>query len=665
MMLNTIRRSVAPLLLLMILSGVSHAQESNKEIEALEQQLKQSKEDTSKVKLLIDLGNAYAYTDLDKSISYLKQGYSLSNKLHYPFGIARNAYLLGVSYVDASQYATADSFIHIAEQEFEKLGSIRDLAKVQNAWGSITFKQGNYWAAGSHFSKSAEMFDQIKDTAFSLQAYQNLIAILGRTRNYEKAVAQSKKILAIVELRKDSSGIAYALQGLITDLTYLKRFDEAFSYLKRALDLANSLGVPTIAAEIYSAVGGYYSARNNHANALNYFQTALDKAEKIGDPFQVANHHNSIGQCYYLVGNYAKAREHLLQGMELAKQYNNRGGIQNLALSLSSLYDSTRDYRKAYTYLLEHAMMKDSVLNSEIRNYTSNLEAQYESNKKENEILRLQQVETEKNYQINRRNATIIASAGLILALLVLFYLARRNFRNKQKLVQERSALLEERLKTMEKEKQISSLQSMVNGQETERTRVARDLHDGVGGLFSTVKMYYSSLHHETPEVKNNSLYQKTGDLINNAAEELRKVAHNMMPEVLMKMGLTDALKDLCNNISAGKNLQVRLEAYGMDKRLDGPTEIMLFRIVQELTNNIIKHATATEAVIQINQEDDRLSLVVEDNGKGFDVAQAEAKQSMGMATVRSRVLYLHGELSIDSQSDIGTTVTIEVPLNQ
>jgi two-component system, NarL family, sensor kinase len=641
----------------------STAVQAQADPEQLEAQLKDKKEDSSKVSLLIDIGNAYANTDLPKSIVFLQQAYTLAEKVKFDYGAARSAYLLGISYVDEGKYPMADSFIRIAEAGFEKKNSVRDLAKVQNAWGSMNFKQGNYWAASSNFSKSAELFDQVKDTTSSLVAYQNLVAVLGVTKNYEKAVAQGKKVLAIVESRKDTAGIGYALQGLITDLAYLRKYDEAFSYIKRALDFANSTDQPGLAAEIYSAVGSYYFARENYANARNYFQTALDKAQKIGDPFQVANHHNSIGKCYYLTGNFGKSKEHLVDGMEIAKKHNNRVAIKNLSLSLSVLYDSMHDYHKAYTNLLDHSIMNDSILNSEIRNYTSNLEVQYETNKKENEILRLQQVETEKNYQINRRNMTILAAAGLILALLIMFYLARRNFRNKQKLEKERSALLEERLKTMEKEKQINSLQSMVNGQETERTRVARDLHDGVGGLLSTVRMYYSSLHHETPGIKENPLYTKTGELINNAAEELRKVAHNMMPEVLMKMGLAQALKDLCNNVSAGKDLQVKFEGYGMDQRLESSTEIMLFRIVQELCNNIVKHSGATEALIQINQDHERLSLVVEDNGKGFDMEQVSGRRSMGMETIKSRVNYLHGQVSIDSQNNIGTTVTIEIPL--
>jgi signal transduction histidine kinase len=132
-----------------------------------------------------------------------------------------------------------------------------------------------------------------------------------------------------------------------------------------------------------------------------------------------------------------------------------------------------------------------------------------------------------------------------------------------------------------------------------------------------------------------------------------------------MKVGLAEALDDFCNNISSGKLLKVTLQTFGMEKRLGSSTEIMLYRIIQELVNNIIKHAYASEAIIQINREGNRLSLTIEDNGRGFDTKEAEEKRSMGMATVKSRVDYLNGRLTIDSRKDIGTTVMIDLLLNE
>ncbi|MFZ4771259.1 MAG: sensor histidine kinase, partial [Ferruginibacter sp.] len=201
--------------------------------------------------------------------------------------------------------------------------------------------------------------------------------------------------------------------------------------------------------------------------------------------------------------------------------------------------------------------------------------------------------------------------------------------------------------------------------QETERTRIAKDLHDGFGGLFSTIKMYFSTLQYEQPILKDDPLFIKSYELVNSASEEVRRIAHNMMPEVLIKMGLLQAVQELCNSISAGKLLQTKLQTYGMEKRLNASTEVMLFRILQELLNNIIKHAKASEAIIQFNKDGNRLSIIVEDNGHGFNLQETDNKTKAGLASVQSRVSYLNGKLSIDSQKETGTTIMMDFLLNE
>ena len=169
----------------------------------------------------------------------------------------------------------------------------------------------------------------------------------------------------------------------------------------------------------------------------------------------------------------------------------------------------------------------------------------------------------------------------------------------------------------------------------------------------------------ENENLKTNPLFSKSYDMVNTASEEVRRIAHNMMPEVLIKLGLVQASKELCNSISAGKLLQVSLQSYGMEKRLNASTEIMLFRIIQELLNNIIKHANATEAIIQFNRNDKRLSVTVEDNGRGFNLNETDDKTHAGLESVQNRVTYLNGKLSIESEKEIGTTVMMDFLINE
>ena len=161
-----------------------------------------------------------------------------------------------------------------------------------------------------------------------------------------------------------------------------------------------------------------------------------------------------------------------------------------------------------------------------------------------------------------------------------------------------------------------------------------------------------------TPE--NMTVFERSLDMIDTSIKELRRVAHNMMPEMLTKFGLDEALKEYCNTINATQLLAVKYQSLGMDIRVDKSTEIIIYRIIQELLNNVMKHAVATEVMVQLIKGDGRFSIMVEDNGKGFDTALLKSSKGAGLTSIRSRVDYLKGRLDIHSEQGKGTLVNIE-----
>lgn len=157
------------------------------------------------------------------------------------------------------------------------------------------------------------------------------------------------------------------------------------------------------------------------------------------------------------------------------------------------------------------------------------------------------------------------------------------------------------------------------------------------------------------------AVFERSLDMLDTSIKELRRVAHNMMPEMLTKFGLDEALKEYCNTVNATKLLAVKYQSLGMNTRLDKATEIIIYRILQELLNNTLKHAAASETFIQLIREGNRLNIVVEDNGKGFDTAILENSTGAGWANIRSRVEYLKGQLDVHSDPGKGTLVNIEL----
>jgi two-component system, NarL family, sensor kinase len=214
-----------------------------------------------------------------------------------------------------------------------------------------------------------------------------------------------------------------------------------------------------------------------------------------------------------------------------------------------------------------------------------------------------------------------------------------------------------------EKEKQLVALTSIMQGQEAERARIAKDLHDGLGGMLSGIKLNVSAMKGNIIiPGQGADFFNKLITQLDSAIAEMRRVAHNMMPEALLKFGLNEAIKDYCDGINESKAVKIKFTQLGLTQPLEKSVEVILYRIIQELTNNVIKHADAKNIFIQLSENENMLNLTVEDDGKGFDASQLAIIKGTGLQNVQSRVDYLKGSLNIESEIGKGTSVIIEIP---
>jgi signal transduction histidine kinase len=225
--------------------------------------------------------------------------------------------------------------------------------------------------------------------------------------------------------------------------------------------------------------------------------------------------------------------------------------------------------------------------------------------------------------------------------------------------------LKEQRITELEQERKLVAAQSVLKGQEAERSRLARDLHDGVGGLLSGVKLSMSNMKGNVFLSEENAhSFENVISQLDQSIAELRRVSHNMMPEALIKYGLKEALENYCENINVSGKIKVQLQTYGMEQRMEQSSEIIIYRMIQELLNNVIKHADARNVLIQLVREEDHFNLTVEDDGKGFDTKENENKTGAGLANITARAAYLNGNVDIVSKKGEGTSVNIEGSCN-
>lgn len=200
----------------------------------------------------------------------------------------------------------------------------------------------------------------------------------------------------------------------------------------------------------------------------------------------------------------------------------------------------------------------------------------------------------------------------------------------------------------------------MLQGQEAERERIARDLHDSLGGLLSTVKLHFDAIQAKNPDIAGQKEYNKAYNLLDTACNEVRTISNNMQPGALLKMGIVPAIRDLVNRIESEDTPHMEFIHYGPLQDLPVGVTLNIYRIVQELLYNCLKHSHAREILIQLIRNDEDLEIMVEDDGRGYD--PAEVKKGMGTENVAARVNYLKGEISVHSESGVGTTTTITIP---
>jgi len=247
-----------------------------------------------------------------------------------------------------------------------------------------------------------------------------------------------------------------------------------------------------------------------------------------------------------------------------------------------------------------------------------------------------------------------------VLFLGITFILIQKNTKRKQKLAEQETLLETQKLTTVLKEQELTSIDAMIEGQEKERQRIANDLHDDLGGLMANVKLHFNALQDKnSPE-----LFAKTNILIDEAYQKVRTVAHAKNSGVIAKQGLLKAVQNMAEKISNSNKIEIDVIDHGLENRLENSLELTIFRIIQELITNVIKHANASQATIHLTNHEDTLNIMVEDNGKGFNQKKRiKVTNGMGISSIDKRVEHLNGTMTIESEINQGTTIIIDIPL--
>ncbi len=603
----------------------------------------------------------------DSALKYAALSVPVTQKLGDRKTLARMYYNNGLIYTNLTRYDSAAYFTDTAAALARQLADTALLINCFNANALLCNYQSDYNKAVNYLMQAANLIEHgsgLKYKNYLPQVYGNIGHNLIAENQLNNGIAYEQKALLLKDY-PDEDRYRVMLHLDVAD-AYLKLNNYPVSklYLDTAVQLNDQLDNIQLASLVANTEGAYYAAVKDLPRSLTAFKRAYQMADSVNNEYLQSEAADNLSQTYFKLNELELAEKFALEAGAFGKKYRHLKVIASSYSTLKDIAISKQDYKNALAFAELNKLYADSASNAETQKTTLYLESKYQGEKKEKEIASLQVTNTQRQLMVLSRNRFLIIGGIIAVALLLLLSFKYRNSKQKQVITQKEKEVQQQQIQFLEKQQQLVSMQSMINGQETERTRIAKDLHDGLGGLFSTIKMQLSTLKHEEKSLETNELFQKSYELVDNASVEVRRIAHNMMPEVLIKLGMVQAVQELCNSINAGKLLSVSMQSYGMEQRLNASTEMMLFRIVQELLNNIIKHAYATEAIIQFNRDGDRLSVTVEDNGRGFNMEDSNGKKA-GLESVKSRVNYLNGKLSIDSEQEIGTTIMMDFLINE
>ncbi len=502
--------------------------------------------------------------------------------------------------------------------------------------------------------KRYESFDSMNRNLPLL--YASIINSYYNLGKYETALtycekAYSKSIAWGTVSAQMSSAINY---GRV--LMKLKQPEKATYYFSKGKSLADSVNDPYFQSKYYQVIGNFKFDESKFDEALALFTKGLPLIKETKMPFDISSCYMWVGNCYAGIGNFISGRKYLDSAYALAKQYDYVHQVKDLYLNRYQLEKMAGNFSLAINYLDSFNVINDSLELVKGSDRIEFLDAKYQAEKKETQISQLQSEKEIQRLNIQRKNMLnyfLITATSILLLLALSFY---RNFKQKQKLQQQR-------INELETEKQLTATEAVLKGEDQERTRLAKDLHDGLGGMLSGIKYSLNTMKGNlimTPE--NAQAFERSMDMLDSSIKEMRRVAHNMMPEALVKFGLDTALKDFCNDINQSGALMVNYQSIGMvHATIDQTTAITIYRVVQELINNTMKHAAAKTAIVQLSKIDGQLSVTVEDDGKGFDPLVLKNAKGIGWTNIQSRVDFLKGQLDIRSEIGKGTSVHIEL----
>lgn len=615
------------------------------------------------IEKILDQSREVMYSDPEQTLSMAQKALSLAKELNDSVYIIESIKMQGIAHDikghNNKALDTYNSALKLAQESSNKFQE----ASMHCNIGLVYINMGRLKTALENLLPARQIFETMFPESNELaHTLNNIGSIYLHMHHLAKALSYFNLALEIYEKNSNSLSMGAVMNNIANVYIHQDRHHDARNILLESIALKENhsdyygLSIST------SRLGALMLEKDSLDKAQHWLEKAHDYANKTSSSNQIIYIYQQKQKLFFNRGEYQKAIRYNRMAYDLSVD-NDSWRHQKRSLKIfSDIYETMGDYLNAHQYLLRYNQLNDSLISQEKMGKIYEMQLDFEIQKKEDEITiltkqqELDQLKIEKQELLIGRKrfqtATLTASLGL---LLLLFYIRYIKYQHKQKLKME-MALASQRKRHS---------QNLLQAQEKERQRIGEDLHDGVCQILSMVKLSITDLIHTlpaTPSVPNQRFKEMLG-LVDNAFHELRTVSHNLSPVTLHQKGLIPAIKEIVTTIHNNGNYRINLQVIGFTKPLNSIIETSIYRIVQELTTNIIRHAEAKKISLELVRNHEEINIIVEDDGKGFD--PAKTSKGMGFFNLKMRLDNLSGTMHVDSKPDRGTIITINIPIQQ
>lgn len=626
-------------------------------LDSLQNIVRTNSSGVSKSNAYFILSNYYRNTDSLLSKKYLERGKALIKG--NPLLSAKYDYYKAQYYLDRNKEKAGVSY----QQAIKALSKIKneesDLLQA-SAWYSYGVtqkdKEGYPFLVKTIFEKSiplAKKYENSRNLGF---LYTQFAVILTYNAELKKSEEYNKKALKILEKGfPKSSELFFTYLNFSNNYCYQAKGDEAKKFLDKAENLINPYPESSVNAFYYYSKALYGITRQKNLEALPVIEKGIFYTKKFNQSLLAQMFYFNKYDILRKLKRYDEAKnvlENILTEKSLALDLRNRKTIYK---QLSVLNEEMGNPKEALVWEQKYSKLNDSLNTENVKLEINKIESKFNAAEKERKIATLNAEKNQKDLEVNKKNSYLWGLSLVLLLVISLLIFLFIIFRKNKK-------ISEQRINEIKQKEELSLTKAILDGEERERERIARDLHDGLGGMLAGVKINFSTWSANHLDYEEDKEFYKILGQLDNSVSELRHVARNLMPESLLNFGLETAINDLCEFYNR-KDLEIDFQAINIEKNLPLNIQLNIYRIVQELLANAIKHAEATNILLQCSQSGKNFFITIEDNGKGFENNTEQKTKSMGLRNLKNRVDYLKGNMEISSDNQ-GTTINIELNID-